>query len=156
MNILRDEAPTCQNLSICARCGKIKKSTCIHLEQTRILIGCPKEAPFGIIGAQLNAPLKPLNTIVLWWSEGFQLGPQLCPKMPRDASLLGRSRLIAVVFPVWPRIGLTIKEKRKNKNISWMVSEKKSHWQSSHTQRNSTNVVEWIEPSQPDRTLLTH
>ena len=29
-------------------------------------------ASVGIIEAQLRAPLKPLNTIALWWTEGFQ------------------------------------------------------------------------------------
>ena len=33
----------------------------------------------GIMEAQLTASLKPINTIVLWWSKGFQGGPQLGP-----------------------------------------------------------------------------
>ena len=31
----------------------------------------------GIMGSQMRARFKPLNTIVLRWSEGFQKGPQL-------------------------------------------------------------------------------
>ena len=33
----------------------------------------------GLMEAELGAPFKPLNTIVLWWSELFQGGLQLFP-----------------------------------------------------------------------------
>ena len=36
-------------------------------------------APLGIMGDQLRTPLKPLNTIVLRWSEGLHGCPQLGP-----------------------------------------------------------------------------
>ena len=37
------------------------------------------------IGAQLGAALKPLNTIMLWWTRGFRGCAQLGTMMPRDA-----------------------------------------------------------------------
>ena len=54
----------------------------------------------GIMGDQLRVPLEPLNTIVLWWSEGLQgswIGPPCCRQ-----TLVSRKaiRLIAVVCPV--------------------------------------------------------
>ena len=38
-----------------------------------------RRAPLGIMGDTIRNPLKPLNTIVLIWSEGFQWGPHLVP-----------------------------------------------------------------------------
>ena len=39
------------------------------------------------MGPQLEAPLKLLEIILLWWSEGFQGALNWTPLMPRDASL---------------------------------------------------------------------
>ena len=38
-------------------------------------------------GGPIKSPIKPLSTIVLWWSEGFQVALNRVPMMPRDASL---------------------------------------------------------------------
>ena len=47
-------------------------------------------------------PLKPLNTIMLWWSEGFQdgssIGSPWCLEMPVSRTTV---RLIAVVFRIF-------------------------------------------------------
>jgi len=58
-------------------------------------IGCPRDWRLSAWCPedQLRAPLKPLNTIVLWCPGRFRGRPM----MPRDASI----RLTAVVFPVW-------------------------------------------------------
>ena len=47
-----------------------------------------KLASLGIIGVQLMAPFKPIDTIALWWSEMFP-------------GALNWTPLIAVVLPVW-------------------------------------------------------
>ena len=44
-------------------------------------------ASFGILMAQLRTHLKPLGTIVLWWSEVFESAVNFSPMMPRSASL---------------------------------------------------------------------
>ena len=49
----------------------------------------------GIMNDQSRTPLKPLNTIVLWWSERFQ-GHCCSPWCRRRQSL---TRSIAAVFP---------------------------------------------------------
>ena len=54
----------------------------------KILISVvPRLASLCIMGDQLRAPLKPLPTLVLWWSEGIQGVLNWSPTMPRDASL---------------------------------------------------------------------
>jgi len=49
----------------------------------------------GLMGAEMKAPLKHLNTILPRWSEGFQGDINWAPVMGES---LGQ--LIAVVFPV--------------------------------------------------------
>ena len=56
-------------------------------------------ASFRILGAQLKAPFKLLNTIVLWWSEGFQGGSQLFPHDAKNASLSERCLSDPCSFP---------------------------------------------------------
>ena len=57
-------------------------------------------------GDQLRAPLRPIKTIVLWWSEGLQGGPQLGPHYVERRQFLGQLsaiRLIADISTVWVR-----------------------------------------------------
>ena len=57
-------------------------------------------------GGPIKSPLKPLNTIVLWWcTRGFMVCPQLgahdCRETPGPRTAI---RLIAVVFIAWARL----------------------------------------------------
>ena len=47
-------------------------------------------ASLCIMGMQLWDPLKPLNTIVLWWSERFEGSLKWSPMMPRDVVVTPR------------------------------------------------------------------
>jgi len=74
------------------------------------------------------APLKPLNTIVLWWSEGFQGGFNCVPMLPRDASLSDSNTLIAVICPVWQNgVGLF----ESNSFPKWSIFFPKNSFESS-------------------------
>ena len=49
----------------------------------------------GIMVAQLTASLKPLNTVVLWLSEGFQGEPSVRPPWCRETSIFQSDRNFA-------------------------------------------------------------
>ena len=52
------------------------------------------------MGAQLRAPCKPIDTIML---PGIAVGPSIRHPLCRDTSVSRRAvRLIVVVFPLWP------------------------------------------------------
>ena len=51
----------------------------------------------GIRGDQIRSPLESFNTIVLWWFQGPQRGPQF---IPHDAERRQSERRISVVFAV--------------------------------------------------------
>ena len=61
----------------------------LHTGKSRAIRGTAVRSSclFGTMGDQLRASLKPLSTIVLWWSEGFLDGAQLGAMMPIDTSL---------------------------------------------------------------------
>ena len=51
----------------------------------------------------IEDPLKLLNTIVLWWSKGFQGDPQLDPMIPRhDSYTYDRGRVFETDFEPSP------------------------------------------------------
>ena len=55
-------------------------------------------ASLGIMVAQLMASLKPLNTIVLWWSKTFQRDPKVGPRDTERCQSLGNLWVWSLLF----------------------------------------------------------
>ena len=68
-------------------------------------------APLGILGGQLRVPLNPLNTTVMWWSEGVSIRPPWCPEKRQPP----RQLYASVVFPAWPPSPYGAERKLPNK-----------------------------------------
>ena len=59
----------------------------IYPDLKKLLSLSERLAFLGTMGTQTKTPVQTLYTIVPWWFGKFQVGPQLDPMMPRDASL---------------------------------------------------------------------
>ena len=69
--------------------GAVFFCLCLVFYFSEMTVACPhgknwhrlseRLASLGIMGDQLRATLRPLNSIGLWWFEGCQSGPQLSP-----------------------------------------------------------------------------
>ena len=68
-------------------------------QTSKSCIGCPWEWRLSAQWGTIKGPLKPLNTIVLWWYEGFPERPSIGPPWCRETLVsLTAVHLIAVVF----------------------------------------------------------
>ena len=72
-------------------------------DQTGKISHPPSErlASLDKMGAQLRSPLKPLNTIMLWYTGGFMGGHQFSPMMPSKSSLSDNCTFDRCSFWVW-------------------------------------------------------
>ena len=79
-------------------------------------------------GIQLRNPLKPHNTLVLWWSNGFQKALNCDPMMPRDAMSFGQLYVWSLLFS--SLLYITLKKyfsSRQNCPISLFFSSQNLH-----------------------------